>query len=224
MSWQRPRANSRQQRTMRRGLPPTPLLSGCARCKLSRFAAVHPGSRLNAGAGRSPAPAKPTLEENRYATALAVASSPPSARQASAAQAGIGLFELAHRPRDVVGLFKQCFGIPFAARLVEKIAAVDVDRSRQARDWIGYRVDDVVAERFRVAFAQGLGACRLQLAARASRPSPEDIVLAAAVDADHCPHAMIVRHDGHLRCPDHVEDGELGRMKQFLHFGALGLT
>jgi hypothetical protein len=55
-------------------------------------------------------------------------------------------------------------------------------------------------------------------------PLPEDIVLTPSVDADHGPHAVIVRRDCHAWRQDDIEDGERGRMVELLHGWALGLA
>ncbi|MDQ3726330.1 MAG: coenzyme F420-0:L-glutamate ligase, partial [Actinomycetota bacterium] len=53
--------------------------------------------------------------------------------------------------------------------------------------------------------------------------APEDVVLTPGVDADHRPHAVVVRHDGHHRAPDDVEDRQVRRVVELLHLGAGGL-
>jgi hypothetical protein len=53
-----------------------------------------------------------------------------------------------------------------------------------------------------------------------SNAAPEAVVLAAAVDPDHGPHAVVVRHDRHLRRPDDVEDRQIGCAMQQLDAGA----
>src|SRR5262249_48280198 len=81
---------------------------------------------------------------------------------------GIGLLKLAHGAFDVVALFEEGFRIPLAASHVKEVAAIDVDGTRQPADRIGHRMNDIVAERLRIPFAQRLGACRLELAATGS--------------------------------------------------------
>src|SRR5712692_5676670 len=73
-------------------------------------------------------------------------------------------------------------------------------------------MDDVAAQELRVPFAERLGPHGLDPATGlAGHPPPEDVVLAARVDADDRPHLVIVGHDGHQWFPDDVEDGEIGR-------------
>src|SRR5215471_18647120 len=43
----------------------------------------------------------------------------------------------------------------------------------------------------------------------------------ARVNTNHSPHSMIVRHDHDSRRPNHVEDGERIRVKDFLDFSTL---
>ena len=80
-------------------------------------------------------------------------------------------------------------------------------------------MDGVVAEQADVALAQ-------ILAARIDEPRAvapvEGIVLAAGVDADRGPHAMVVRPQVHARRPHDLDDGELGRNVEAHQFGALG--
>src|SRR5258708_22618164 len=54
--------------------------------------------------------------------------------------------------------------------------------------------------------------------------SPEDIVLSARVNANHGPHAMIVRHHHHAWRPHHIEDCKGIRMEELADFSALRLT
>ena len=65
---------------------------------------------------------------------------------------------------------------------------------------------------------------RLDPARRAAYAPPEDIVLATRIDADDRPHAMIVGHDRHHRCPYDIEDGQRRGMKQRTDFSALRLA
>ena len=137
---------------------------------------------------------------------------------------GVRFLEAAHDTLGVVAAFRQGFGVPFAPLGREKVAAIDMDRTGQARNRIGHRVNDVVAERFGVADAQERAAGGLDPAASVRQTAPEDVVLAAAVDADHRPHLMIMRHDRHHRSPDDVEDREVVRVIELLDFGALRLA
>jgi hypothetical protein len=83
-------------------------------------------------------------------------------------------------------------------------------------------VDHVRAQRRRVGLAERLRSSRFDLATRfASDATPEDVVLAAAVDPDHGPHAVVVRHDRHARRPDDVQDRWAALAVQHLDPGAL---
>ena len=70
-------------------------------------------------------------------------------------------------------------------------------------------MDDVVSEWHGVFFADGLGASRLDFAIAARNGAPENVVLAPGVDADHGPHAVIVRQQRHPGGPDHVQNREI---------------
>jgi hypothetical protein len=86
-------------------------------------------------------------------------------------------------------------------------------------------MDDVAAERFGIPLAERLCARRLDLAAGGVRqPAPEDVVLAAGIDADHRPHQMVVRPDRHARAPDDVENRQIRGVIELLHLGAAGLA
>src|SRR5215469_5505589 len=81
-------------------------------------------------------------------------------------------------------------------------------------------MDDITPERLDIPFPQRLCSGGFNAAATVSRQAaPEDVVLATRVDADYRPHQMIVRHDRHAGTPDHVEDGQLRRIMEVLHFG-----
>lgn len=57
-------------------------------------------------------------------------------------------------------------------------------------------VDDVVPERLGIAFAQKFRRGDLDSAAvRICNAAPEDIILAAGIDADHRPYQVIMGHD-----------------------------
>jgi len=47
---------------------------------------------------------------------------------------------------------------------------------------------------------------------------PKNIVLAASVDANHRPDLMIVGQERHVRCPDHVENGQVIRDVEFSRY------
>jgi hypothetical protein len=70
----------------------------------------------------------------------------------------VGLGENASNLDAVVGLLGEGIGIPLAAGLVDKVAAVHVDRTGEARQRIVDRVDGASAEREHVSFAEFLAA------------------------------------------------------------------
>src|SRR5882724_11471445 len=136
---------------------------------------------------------------------------------------GASLFEPAYGPFDVPGFLDQRFRIPFAAPTgSEEIAAVDVNSTREPRDRIGHRVNDVVPERLGIALTERLGAGGFDPAAW--NAPPENVVLTARVDADHRPHLMIVRHQRHHRRPDHIEDRQLVGLIELMQPGVLRLA
>ncbi len=55
----------------------------------------------------------------------------------------IGLSEGLHQPVNTVGLFGRLLVVPFAARLSEKVATINMDRSGVYAQGIGNRVDGV---------------------------------------------------------------------------------
>jgi hypothetical protein len=63
----------------------------------------------------------------------------------------------------------------------------------------GDRVNDIVVKGVRLADRKRTRANSFESIAAARVPPPEDAVFAAAIDADHRPHSMIVRRDGHRR-------------------------
>jgi len=65
---------------------------------------------------------------------------------------------------------------------------------------------------------------RLHLTAFAFDSPPEDVVLAAGVDADHSPHPMIVRQQHHSGGPDDVQDRQIGGAMQRLELRPLRLS
>jgi hypothetical protein len=66
----------------------------------------------------------------------------------------VRVFEQFHVLRHIVTALLQIFGVPLASLSGKKIAAIDVNGARQPRDRIGHRMNDIVAERLRVANAQ----------------------------------------------------------------------
>src|SRR6516164_9093959 len=85
-------------------------------------------------------------------------------------------------------------------------------------------MNDVSAQRLGIRFTKRLGADSFDLVWHSFQTSPEHIVFPARVNPDHSPHSMIVWHDHHSRCPNHVEDGERIRVKDFLDFSTLRLA
>src|SRR5690348_12230583 len=147
----------------------------------------------------------------------------PKVGRVALRETGVGLSEQVQVFFHVEWSFEQRFRIPFAARRGEEIPTIDVDGARQSRQRVGHGVDDIAPERLDIPFPQRLRAGGLDAAAILSRhAAPEDVVLATRVNADHRPHQMIVRHDRHAGAPDHVEDGQLGRIMKVLHLGARG--
>src|SRR5262249_36034190 len=85
-------------------------------------------------------------------------------------------------------------------------------------------MNDVSAQRFGIHLAKRLGANSFDLVWHSFQASPEHIVFPTCVNPDDSPHSMIVWHDHHSRCPNHVEDGERIRVKEFLDFSTLRLA
>ncbi len=113
-------------------------------------------------------------------------------------------------PGHVEALFAERLGIPLAPIDAEEVAPVDVDRSRQAGDGVGDRVDDIGAEHHGVLHGERARPRGFDAAALLGRETPpEDVVLPAGVDPDHRPHPMVVRHECHVRAPDDIEDGQV---------------
>src|SRR5262245_58285605 len=106
----------------------------------------------------------------------------------------VRLLEQGHQSIDVVGLFDKTLRIPLAVGHREEVTAINMDRSGEATNRIDDGVDDVRSEGHRLALAKRLGSGGLdRTVGVACGPSPEDVVLAARVDADDRPHPMIMR-------------------------------
>lgn len=134
----------------------------------------------------------------------------------------VGLLEATQHLVSIAGLFHQRFRVPLASRDSKKVATIDVDGAGKASDRISHRMDDVRPQRNRIFFAEGLRARGFELAGRVVRqPALEDIVFAAGVDANDRPHPVIVRKQGHPRCPDHIQDREIACPIEFLHLCSL---
>jgi hypothetical protein len=83
-------------------------------------------------------------------------------------------------------------------------------------------VNDALSKRFGITYAQGACASRFNLAVWiALDAAPKDVVFPSGVKANDRPHSMIVGHDRHRRSPDHVENGEIGRMIKLLKLRTL---
>src|SRR5713226_2876226 len=100
--------------------------------------------------------------------------------------AGIRLGKEANVLFHVERALRQRLRIPFAARDGKEIAAINVDGASQARDRVGYRMDDVAAQRLGVANAERPRPDRLDpgRARRTVDPAPEHVVLAPGVNSD----------------------------------------
>src|SRR5947207_1437486 len=85
-------------------------------------------------------------------------------------------------------------------------------------------MDDVVAQRFNIAHTQRPRTRSLNPTAAIRQAAPKDIVLAAGINTYYGPHAMIMRRDSHHRSPNHIEDGEIARVKKSLDFGPFRLA
>ncbi len=76
-------------------------------------------------------------------------------------------------------------------------------------------MDDVAAKRSDLANAHRLCARRLDLGAtgpRLRQLSPENVVFAPAVDADHSKHVVVMGQERHVRRPDKVDDCQVVRL------------
>src|SRR5262245_47746834 len=106
----------------------------------------------------------------------------------------IRLVEERQQPLDVIGLFQEAFRIPLTVCCREEVAAIHVNRARQPTDGIDDGVDDVGTKRHRLPLTECFGSGGLDATSGIKRwPSPEDVVLAARVDADDGPHPMVMR-------------------------------
>jgi len=95
-----------------------------------------------------------------------------------------------------------------------------MDGTGQSWNWVGDRMNDIVSKRLRVTDAQGACASRSNpTVGIALDAPPEDVVLAAGVQANHRPHSMVVRHYRHCRGPDDVEDCQIRRVIKLLELG-----
>ena len=137
----------------------------------------------------------------------------------------IRLLEERQQPLDVIGLFQKAFGIPLTVCCREEVAAIHVNRAGQPTDGIDDGVDDVGAERHRLPLTERFGSSGLDPTSRITCwPPPEDVVLAARVDADDGPHPMVMRQLAHLRSPDEVENGEFRGSIEYVNLGTARLA
>src|SRR5437016_5101216 len=108
----------------------------------------------------------------------------------------VRFLEEAHVLLQIIAPFVQRLGVPFAAADGKKVAAIDMNGAGQPRYRVGHRMDDVAAERLGIALAKRFCPGRLDPATVGTRyPTPEDVVLAPGINADHRPDQMVVRHD-----------------------------
>ena len=111
-------------------------------------------------------------------------------------EALIRLLEDLHRLLDIPAALREGLRIPFAARRREEVAAVDMNGAGELLDRIRDRVNHVIGERHGFAGRH----CRsLRRRHGTSLPPPEDVVFAPDIDADHAPHAVLVRQQLHQR-------------------------
>src|SRR5687767_12777191 len=101
----------------------------------------------------------------------------PVPHSESAGERWVRVFKGAHRLLRIPGLLDQRFRVPLAPLGSEKIAAVNMKSTGQARDRIGHRMDDVAPEQLGISLAQRFCARRLDLVAVTPRYStPKDVV------------------------------------------------
>src|SRR5215813_15337738 len=104
-------------------------------------------------------------------------SSPPARFDQERRIQTVILLEQLQRLLDVVWLFGEPLRIPLFAGHREEVTPVHVNRTGQPANRIGDGMDDVVTERKGLAFAQRLGAGRLDSAIRVGwQPPPENVV------------------------------------------------
>src|ERR1700730_18656211 len=129
-------------------------------------------------------------------------------------QRPVGLLESPHCAFGIPALLGQGFRIPLAAFRSKKVASIDMNGSGQPRNRIGDGVNDVLPQGLGVPLAQRLRARGFERAHGTPRDAaPEDVVLPARIDPDHRPHLMIMRHQGHVRSSNDVENREIVRTR-----------
>ena len=139
-----------------------------------------------------------------------------------AAQLFLSLINYGHSPaRSGAWSFPRRIGLPRATP--DPIRCAPRRRSRRrrrgSRRWerqrIGHRVNDVVAERHDVALVSRLPA------ESTLRPAPRRKMLSSRPSwIPITPTCGGRAGTSHIRSPHHVEDRELGRVEEFLHFAA----
>src|SRR5262249_58209773 len=106
----------------------------------------------------------------------------------------IRLLEERQQPLDVIGLFQKAFRVPLTVCCREEVASIHVSCARQPTDGIDDGVDDVGTKRHRLPLTECFSSGGLDATRRITRwPSPEDVVLAARVDADDGPQPTVMR-------------------------------
>jgi redox-sensitive bicupin YhaK (pirin superfamily) len=118
----------------------------------------------------------------------------------------IGLFEEASSAFEIPWPLFVCLGVPFGTLHGEEVASVHMEGHRKVATGVGDRMDCVVAEN------QDFTSSELPTAGcfEATRDAAEvGVVLLAAVHPNGCPHPMLVRVEGHSRCPRHVQHGQI---------------
>ena len=97
----------------------------------------------------------------------------------------VTFLEQLERPLRVTGVFEEPLRIPLTSRHAEEIPTVHVNGAGQTADRVGNGVDDIMAKGEGVAFAEGFRTYGLDSTIwLAWDPAPQNIVLAARVDAD----------------------------------------
>src|SRR5262245_33030264 len=129
------------------------------------------------------------------------------------------------QPFDVIRLFQKVLRVPLTVRGREKVASIDVNRPCQPADRIDDGMDDVGAEWHRLPLAECFGPGGLDAASRITGwPPPKDVVFAARVDADDCPHPMVMGQLAHLWSPNQIENRELWRPVEHVDPGSTRLS
>src|SRR5215472_17826939 len=112
-----------------------------------------------------------------------------SGNQSSALhQQRVRVFKPARHLGAVARLFPETLCVPFTAGHAEEVSTINVNGASQSRDRVGNGVNDVAPQRLSIFRGEGPGACRFNFSFRAAgHATPENVVLASGVDADHRP-------------------------------------